>query len=100
MEVIASAGDRQFNNSASHKVSISAIAKHALYDPNWNNYNSLFQVIQINRDILMYQEYCLSSGQVISEVIPKIGSGPLICNPLNVIYTSSLVKIIVTEPNG
>lgn len=74
--------------------------QYILYESNWNNYKSLFWIIQINRDVSVYQEYCLSSGQVISEVIPRIGSGPLICNSLNKIYSSSLVRSIVTEPKG
>lgn len=72
MEVIVSAGDQQFNSGALHMVAISAIAKqYIFYETHWNNYRSLFQVIQINRDVVLYQEYCLSSGQVISEVILK-----------------------------
>lgn len=74
--------------------------QYILYESNWNNYKSLFRIIQINRDVSVYQEYCLSSGQVINEVIPRIGSGPLICNSLNKIYFSLLVRSIVTEPNG
>lgn len=33
-----------------------------------------------------------------NEVIPRIVVEPLICNPLKIIYTSSLVRIMVTEP--
>ena len=44
--------------------------------------------------------YFLFSSQVIAEVIPRILVGPLICNPLKIIYTSSLARIMVTEPRG
>lgn len=73
--------------------------QYILCESNWNNYKSLFEIIRINRDVSVYQEYCLSSGQVISEVIPRIGSGPLIRNSLNRIYSSLLGRNTDTEPN-
>lgn len=73
--------------------------QYTLCESNWNNYKSLFEIIRINQGVSVYQEYCLSSGQAISEVIPRIGSGPLICNSLNKIYSSSLVRSTDTEPN-
>lgn len=73
---------------------------YIFHESHWGDYKSVFQIILISRDVLVYQEYILFSSQVIGEVIARILLGSLICNPFNIIYTFSLVRIMAIIPKG